>query len=281
MSDLTLPQFSRSKFENEQLQTVWNVLNRSTSTGLLKELYNGLAQEDRRPQLSPDTKLAFGFDTNAIFRLGLTRQGPNAIDYLSTLHNGPVIVPSQAVQEIWNNFLVGVEPKAKGAAKKLSELESEMEVIGQELGPLGEAAKKAIQELVEFHGDWTDPSALAIFDGTLKTLLDVADVSHVPREEFYSLALVRKETKTPPGFQDQSRNFGDYFIWADFLYGLANADLSDVEAVVFVTNDQKQDWSRNKVPHPVLVSEARSISGKEFRLWTVEDFRTHAKKIVS
>lgn len=281
MTEATIPSLPAPKFGDNGLQTVWNALNRSIDAELMEELYNGLAQGDRRPPLAIEAKLAFGFDTNAIFRLGLGPQGANAIDYLSERHDGPVIIPGQAVQEIWNNFLAGVEPKAKGVAKKLSELESEMQAIGQELGPLGEAAKDAIQQLIDSHGDWTDPGALAVFDGTLKTLLDVAAVSHVPRDEFYQLALVRKETKTPPGFRDDARNFGDYFIWADFLYGLAKADLSNVDAVVFVTNDQKQDWSRNNVPHPVLVSEARSVAGKEFRLWTLETFRAYAKKIVS
>ncbi|MEV8158805.1 PIN domain-containing protein [Kocuria salsicia] len=281
MRELTWHQFSHSKFEDENLQTVWSVLNRSTITGLLEELYNGLRPEDRRPKLSSDKKLALGFDTNAIFRLGLTPQGPDAIDYLSNQHEGPVIVPSQAIQELWNNFLDGVQPKTKSIAKKLDDLESEMEGIGQELGQLGKSAKTAVQELVESHGDWTDPSSLSIFDGTLSALIDVATVSHVPREDFYNLALVRKATKTPPGFKDNSHNFGDYFIWADFLYGLAKADLKDVDAVVFVTNDQKKDWSQNKVPHPVLVAEARSVSGKEFRLWTLEEFRAYVKSIVS
>lgn len=276
-----LPGLSTPRFGDTGLQTVWNALNRSSNAELLEELYNGLAQKDRRPQLPLEARLAFGFDTNAIFRLGLGPQGADAIDYLSKRHDGPVIIPGQAVQEIWNNFLAGVEPKAKGVAKKLAELESEMQAIGQELGPLGAAAKDAIQQLIDSHGDWTDPGALAVFDGTLKTLLGVAKVSHVPRDEFYKLALVRKETKTPPGFRDDARNFGDYFIWADFLYGLATTDLSSVDAVVFVTNDQKQDWSRNNVPHPILVSEARLVTGKEFRLWSLETFRAHAKKIVS
>lgn len=267
-------------FEDNRLWTVWKTLNRSAELELLQELYNGLAK-DRRPPLAVESKLAFGFDTNAIFRLGLGPQGPNALDYLSERHEGPVIIPGQAIQEVWNNFLAGVEPKAKSVHKKLAELKSEMQSIGQELGPLGRVAKDAIQELIDSHGDWTDPAALAEFDGTLKTLLNVAEVAQVPRDEFYKLAQVRKETKTPPGFRDDARNFGDYFIWADFLYGLAKADLSNVDAVVFVTNDQKQDWSRNNVPHPILVSEARAITGKEFRLWSLDNFRAHAKKIVS
>lgn len=269
------------RFDNPSLQAVWEALNRAINVNLMTELYNGLQEKDRRPPLSSESRIAFGFDTNAIFRLGLGPQGANALDYLGESHDGPVIVPGQAIQEIWNNFLSGVEPKAKGLAKKLLDLESEMNSMDQELGPLGEAARTAVQALIEFHGDWTDPSSLAVLDGTLKTLLAVASVPQVPREEFYHLGQIRKETKTPPGFRDDFRNYGDYYIWADFLFGLATVDLTSIDAVVFVTNDQKQDWSRNGVPHPVLVAEVRQISGKDFRIWTLDNFRSHVKKIAS
>ena len=270
---------SSSRFDDHRLETVWATLNRVYETDLLNELYNGLVP-DGRPPLASDTRIAFGFDTNAIFRLGLTRQGPNAIDYLSTL-KGAVVVPAQAIQELWNNFLSGIEPKSKTVAKKLQELESELEKIDQELGSFGADAKSAVEALVASHRDWTDPSAVATFVGTLKALLDVAEVSHVPRDDFYNLGLIRKQTKTPPGFRDEATNFGDYYIWADFLYGLAKINLEDIDAIVFVTNDEKKDWSQNKVAHPILVAEARRVSGKEFRLWTLEEFRSHAKKIVS
>lgn len=272
---------SGGPFESGPLATVWKALDRSLAPDSLRELYNGLAEDGRRPELNADLNLAFGFDTNAIFRVGLGVQGGNALDYLNQVHQGPIVIPGQAVQELWNNFLAGVEPKARIVARKLADLESEMSLIGQELGPPGEDARAAMQTLIAFHGDWTDAKALEEFDGALKVLLDRGEVSYVPRTAFYNLALVRKETKTPPGFRDDARNFGDYFLWADFLYGLARADLSEVDAVVMVTNDTKADWSRNSVPHPILVAEARAVSGKDFRLWTVDKFRAHAKKIVS
>lgn len=273
--------FASTPFGDVALDAVWNALNRTSDTRSLEELHRGLSEKDRRPPLAADAKIAFGFDTNAIFRLGLGTQGANALDYLTERHVGPVIIPGQAVQEIWNNFLAGIEPNAKIVSKKLTDLEVALGTITQELGPQGAAAKTAIQALIDSHGDWTDPKALSEFDGTVAALLSVSKVSYVPRDEFYRLGQIRKETKTPPGFRDEAKNFGDYFIWADFLYGVAQADLSAIDAVVLVTNDQKTDWSRNKVPHPVLVSEAQAVAGKEFRLWTLDIFHTFVKSIAS
>lgn len=273
-------QYSRRPFDDVSLDKVWNVLNRSTDVESLRELHRGLSERER-PHLGINQTIAFGFDANAIFRLGLGAQGANSLDYLTNQHYGPVIIPGQAVQEVWNNFLAGVEPNAKAVSRKLGELENELATIGQELGVLGDGAKAAVQALIKSHGDWTDSQALVEFEGAVRALLSVGEVTYVPRDEFYRLAQVRKETKTPPGFRDESTNFGDFFIWADFLYGLAKADLDGVDAVVMVTNDQKSDWSRNSVPHPILVSEARSISGKEFRLWTLKMFQDHVKVLAS
>ena len=280
MTESGLTSYISSPFNDEPLDRVWNVLDRATDSNSMLELLNGLSEKDRRPPLVSGTRIAFAFDANAIFRIGLGRQGANALDYL-TKHAPPVIIPGQAIQEVWNNFLAGVEPKSKIVAKRLSDLEEELEAIGQDLGDLGDAAKSALQKLIDSHGDWTDPIAINEFEGAVKALVAVGQVSYVPREKFYRLGEIRKETKTPPGFKDEPRNFGDFFVWADFLYGIARADLRNVDAVVMVTNDQKADWSRNHVPHPVLVSEARAVSGKEFRLWTLDKFHAFVKSIAS
>src|SRR5437764_8432208 len=75
------------RFGDPALNIVWNVLNRSSSVDAMVELRNGLNQSQRRPAISESNRIAFGFDTNAIYRVGLGKKGPDAIDYLRTRHD--------------------------------------------------------------------------------------------------------------------------------------------------------------------------------------------------
>ncbi len=261
------------------LDRVWRALDRLDHISALEELRNGLAA-DRRPPLDPHTAIAIGFDTNAIYRLGLGPRGADSLDYLRSVHTGPVLVPGQSVQEIWNNLLAAVEPQAKRLRKRFEELEAEVATIGQHLGGSGTAVREAIDELARTHGDWIDPASQSTFDATLDALLSVGTSAYVPRVEFAAVARVRKETKTPPGFQD-AVGYGDFFVWADFLYGLALADPASYQAFVLVTNDTKSYWSRNGVPHPILVAEAFTVAPVPFRLWTLGEFHAFARQFTS
>lgn len=253
------------------LDTVWGVLNRVAPLDAILELHNGMDPASRRPPIDDSKRIAFGFDTNAIFRVGVGPKGPDAVDYLRTEHLGPIIVPGQTVQEVFNNALAGAEPQVKALRKAFESLKKDAEAIGLGLADAGLAVTDAVDALVETHGDWVDPKSQEAFDGALD-VLRFGQCSYVPRAEFAALAQVRKETKTPPGFRDPTQNHGDFFVWADFLYSLTKANLDDVESVVFVTNDTKSDWSRNGTAHPILVAEATAVGGLPFRLWTLPEF---------
>ena len=261
----------------EALDIVRRVLNRDYPISPLDELKRGIAPASRA-RVDRTLPFAIGFDTNAIFRLGLGSRGPDAVDYLVNSHKGPVIVPGQTIQEVWNNSLSAVLPQAKVVRKKLEELEAEMQKVDQHLGSEGAAVREAITELIATRGDWVDPAALATFETTLESLLKAGVTSYVPREGFAALARVRKDTKTPPGFEDSG--FGDFFVWADFLYGLAS-ESRGFDGAVLVTNDTKKDWSRNGVAQPSLVAEAEAVAGVPFELWTLEDFKALASSVVT
>ena len=265
----------RDHFGDSDLERVWRVLNRDSAIAPLSELRTGLFS-DGRPSFDPQEPFALGFDTNAIFRVGLGARGADSLDYLRAKHDGPVIIPGQAIQEIWNNLLAAVEPQAKKLRKMFDDLSVEVLGIDQSLGAPGVAVREAIEDLVSSHGDWIDPSAQAAFDATLDVLETVGTCRFVPRSEFATLAEIRKATKTPPGFRD-AIGYGDFFIWADFLYGVAGSDPKDFGAVVFVTNDAKSDWSRHGVAHPVLVAEALGIVNVPFRLLALSEFQKFAK----
>ena len=267
-------------FPERTLQTVWNVMNRSSNIESFTELHRGLV-DGRRPRIDDETDIAFGFDTNALYRIGLNgTSGDNAIDYLSQQHNAPVIIPGQTIQEVWNNIVAGLEPQAKKVQKAFEALETDLLAIEQELGTAGDTARVAIDALTDAHADWLDPSSFTIFDRTVEALLKVGSVSYVPRVEFTELARVRNDTKTPPGFRDENNNHGDFFVWADFLYGLAKVSTGGLGASVFVTDERKIDWRRLARPHPLLIAEASAVSGLPFDLWTVADFQRHVNKLV-
>lgn len=259
------------------LRLVQRVLNRDDPISALSELRRGVAP-DKQARVDSSLPFAIGFDTNAIFRLGIGARGPDAVDYLVSAHKGPVIVPGQTIQEVWNNSLSAVLPQAKVVRKKLEELEVEMQKVDQHLGSEGAAVREAISDLVTTRGDWMDPASLSTFETTLDSLLKAGETSYVPREQFAALARIRKDTKTPPGFEDPG--LGDFFVWADFLFGLAR-ETRPFAGAVLVTNDTKKDWSRNGVAHPILVAEAEAVAKVPFALWTLPQLWDFSSSVIT
>ena len=257
------------------LERVRRVLDRAAPIDALGQLRRRV-EKGRPSGLTASSTTAFSFDTNAIFRLGLGQGGADALDYLRTQHHGPIIVPGQTLQELWNNQLAAISPQAGVLMKKFEELRSEMEKIGEQLGDAGERARAALEDLLASHGHLLDPTSQEALVGTLEVLGEVGTVSYVPRRLFAGIASIRHETKTPPGFRDPGH--GDFYVWADFLFGVAQLPVDSFDAVVLVTNDTKPDWSRKGVPHPILVAELKSLADVPFRLWSVADFHRHARE---
>lgn len=272
-SEARAPKSPFDGWDDPALVSVWRVLNRTAPVASLQELRDGLNRSSHVQQTGVSNlgAVAFGFDTNAIFRMGLGKQGADAVDYLRTQHTGPVIVPGQAVQEVWNNLLAAVQPKGKNLLQAFSDFQKKADAIGVPAGETGKALEEALSAWSDEYIEWLDPETQEILSDTLE-VLSQGRCSYVPRAEFYELARTRQETKTPPGFKDQAQNHGDFFVWADFLYALAQTDLSGVAATVLVTNDEKPDWSRDGVAHPVLTAEARAVAGVPFYLWTTKRF---------
>jgi hypothetical protein len=104
----------------------------------------------------------------------------------------------------------------------------------------------------------------------LEMLQKRALVPYAPRLRFREIAAQRKRTKTPPRFKDDGD--GDFFIWVDFLNGLqqARAKSQEFDHVVLVSHDQKLDWSRAGIAHPILVAEVRSLFDVPFEIWTIQ-----------
>ncbi|MFT3660458.1 MAG: PIN-like domain-containing protein [Gordonia sp. (in: high G+C Gram-positive bacteria)] len=203
------------------------------------------------------------------------------MDYLvGSRRTAPLIIPGQAVQEVWNNALTGVKTKSKKLTEAHKSLVREIRELDRDLGPYAEDAATSLESFAKWHGDWFDVEAQQYFIGTVKNLTDRAVSMSVPRVEFSSLAQIRNNTKTPPGFSDPSDNHGDFFIWADFMYALAVSDLSNVDGIIFVTEDGKQDWRLAGVGHPILTAEIRSLTGLPFKLCDLGELFSLAQKSI-
>ncbi len=61
-------------------------------------------------------------DTNIFFKLASMGERAQVIDYLAAQHKEPLIVSAQAVQEVWNNYLNGIETIASDIRGKLEAL---------------------------------------------------------------------------------------------------------------------------------------------------------------
>lgn len=120
-------------------------------------------------------------------------------------------------------------------------------------------------------------------------------------DDIYKTAKSRYDQKVPPGYLDANKDrgelsaymhggvtyqkkYGDYLIWHQIL---ANAKENKIEALVFVTDDTKDDWWWNITsdgpktlgPRPELIEEAHRV-GKitQFKMYKPGGFLTHSKE---
>ncbi|WP_422115456.1 PIN-like domain-containing protein [Brachybacterium sp. UNK5269] len=269
---------SSSDRSQDALNRTFAVLNRDIPFHPIQHLSDNLkrAQESRTlasTSLNLDSNVAIGLDTNALFRLGMNgSSGADAVDYLASIHKAPLIIPGQVAQEVWNNALSAVQPNAKSLKSAIDKLIFEAEKLDRDLGPRSEGAIDASSQFAQWHGDWIDESNQKALVGTLENLSSRAISKSVSRTRFSALAQIRNDTKTPPGFSDHNSNHGDFYVWADFLYGLAESNLEGVQGVLFVTEDQKPDWSRAGVAHPTLSAEIEALTGLPFSLCSLKGF---------
>jgi hypothetical protein len=219
---------------------------------------------------------ALGFDTNALFSL-MRLQSADAIDYLGTRHKGPLVLPGQVLNEIWSQPEVLPEA-ADGVAKHVAGLKKQVESLADALA--GDPLNEMLTALGEL--SWIEFDSVGQAQERLRVVLDIVRrrglTPYVPRARFRAIGEARFSAKIPPGYADKNkgRNYlGDFFVWAEFLVGLAAACYSDVQHVIFVTNEKKEDWrTRPRAkPHPILVGEVRALLGLPLYLITAEEFR--------
>lgn len=119
----------------------------------------------------------------------------------------------------------------------------------------------------------------------------------------YKEAEARYKSKIPPGYQDADkdkdgpdehisggivykRKYGDFLVWHQLL---ANASSKKTKAVVFVTDDRKEDWwwkidsdgPKTIGPRPELIEEAKlKASVESLLMYDPEGFLKYAKEFL-
>ena len=80
---------------------------------------------------------------------------------------------------------------------------------------------------------------------------------------------LRYKYQIPPGFKDEGKDkgnrnpqekFGDLFLWKEIIELPGKKIFPSLTDIVFVTNDQKEDWFIDDKIHPYLLQEFKDIS---------------------
>lgn len=262
-------------------EELFNILSWQTPLPLLSNLKTGISGNDRNLPLK--TNAALCLDSNIFLRLAGGTVADDIIDYLDNKHSGPIILPSQVIQEFWNNSGKKVEEFADQIQKKSQELNVAIRKVEDELGDdsaLVVGAKELVENFTNDFGHVFIAQHRPALVNLMDMLMNRATVTQVQRLRFSDVAKARAMTKTPPGFKDVGD--GDFFIWAEFLLGLLvakNAGRS-FDVALFITNDVKKDWSTNGVPHPILSAEVFAAAGVPFGTLTLDDFTRSVKAFI-
>lgn len=244
------------------------ILDRKVAIDSLTELRQAIATTP--PVRVPLGKIAIGIDTCTFLRVGRHAKSADIIDYLGGQHSAPLILPGQAIQEFWNNHLHAIDTQSAAIKKKHEDLKRVTQQTDLEFGEYHGRFDSLLNDFEADYGYIYDESAKRRASNFLDSIKDVADVPYAPRSRFSEIAAYRKRTKTPPGFKDSLD--GDFYIWLDFLYGLFVAKEAgrDFDKVVLITEDNKIDWSRSGMAHPILSAEIRILLDKPFETWTLD-----------
>lgn len=90
------------------------------------------------------------------------------------------------------------------------------------------------------------------------------EISISERLRILSEGELRYRYQIPPGFKDEQKDkknvnpqekFGDLFLWKEILALPEKKVFPSLTDIVFITNDQKQDWFLNNKIHPYLAQE--------------------------
>lgn len=262
--------------DDEQRTRLIGVLSRSTSINAIGALIDAVKRDSGSVPLSQS---AICLDSSVFLRLAAHRKSSDVVDYLAARHRGPLILPGQTIQEFWNNRLQVVETTSAGVRRKFEELRKELQKVDARYNQYVQPIDDAIASFESDHGYAFEEGISKKTETMLNALSAKAIVPFVDRSLFLQIAAFRHSTKTPPGFKDQGD--GDFFVWVDMLSGLLGQKSKGVHfnRVIFVSLDQKIDWSHGGTPHPILAAEIRELFGVPFEAWTLDGLATAVEQV--
>lgn len=184
------------------------------------------------------------------------------------------MIPGQSIQEFWNNRYNVVPSLAKNLKSSFDTFSSKIDELDGDFGDYKEKFLRLMDSFENDHGHVFDEQTISKTFRMLEALQAKSQVPYVNREIFQPFAVHRQNTKTPPGFRDKLGNDGDFFVWLDTLRGVQILLQRGARPawLVFVTNDKKDDWSRDGMPHPVLTAELKAICGIDLCIVDLKKF---------
>ncbi|MDI9634686.1 hypothetical protein QPK87_37405 [Kamptonema cortianum] len=188
--------------------SVWDVLTRSRSIDILGATLETLSGATNSSLSISVREAAIIVDTNTFFRLPNHQDHDTVVDYLANVHRGLLIVPGQVYQELINNY-IGVSASSGDVIRnKLNPLKS---AIAKELDnqDILEEIQSVLDDVIDSRLGFIAEGFVATLTADMDQLKDRIVTSFVDRDRFASLAKIRNDTKTPPGFKDQLH--GDFF----------------------------------------------------------------------
>lgn len=254
-------------FRRESEERLLAVLDRQVPFESLSSLIHALHPS---PSTQPLQSTAIGLDANVFLRMSSHSKSADIIDYLSSAHAAPLILPGQAVQEFWNNQLQAVDSVAAGLRKRFEQLKTDVSRVDPAFGEFAGEFEALLEKFSGEYGYAYDEATVRRTQALLEAIQAKARVPYASRAKFADIAAQRKRTKTPPGFKDDGD--GDFYIWIDLLLGLCEARAAGeaFDRVVLVSQDRKADWMRESVAHPLLASEVNSLLSVPFEIWSLQ-----------
>ena len=259
----------RQKQKPTDMEKILGVLNRDTPIDALPSLVHAVKGSPHSASLPSS---AIMIDANAVLRIPSHPKSSDIIDYIAGIHEGPVMLPGQVVQEFWNNQASVATTIYHKIQSKHQDLKKEIDKAKEAGVSASETIASAVAAFREENEHIFDPEIIAKTLQFLERLVEKAIVPYAPRSGLDGIAAHRQRAKTPPGFKDDGD--GDFLLWVDALFGLLKEKRRGAKfsAVILLSNDKKIDWCRGSVAHPILHAEMKAILGAHFEVWTLDYF---------